>query len=73
MLVFRKDEGETPQETEKMRIRRLVAGSCKLNDPKQEKAGSIELNIVKQEGGATQFFSIDNAKSNLTAGNEVKI
>ena len=52
VLVFRKDPGETEEEKEQMRIRRLVAGSCKLNDSKLEKPGSIELNLVKSEQGA---------------------
>lgn len=57
----------TEEEREKMYVRKVVLGSCKLLDPKLEKNGAYE--IVAPAG--EKYFECDNLKGVLAGGQEV--
>jgi len=59
-------EDEIDFEKEKNRIRKILLGSCKMNDPKMEKNGTYEITPPKED----KFFECDNMKGGLNGGQE---
>jgi len=49
--------------------RKITIGNCRLNDPKNEKAGAFEIIIGKDD----LYFTADNTKGTINAGSEVNI
>lgn len=59
----------TEEEREKMFVRKITVGSCKLLDPKLEKNGAFEFN----QPGDDKYFECDNPKGALSGGQETVI
>lgn len=71
LLEFVKYNSEnlTNEEVEKTTKRKIIIGNCRLNDPKNEKAGAYEIFMQKDDS----FFTCENLKGSINAGSEVAI
>jgi len=71
LLEFLKytSENMTKEEIEKSTKRKITIGNCRLNDPKNEKAGAFEIIMNKDD----IYFTCDNPKGTVNAGSEVNI
>ena len=71
LLEFLKftSENLSKDDVEKTTKRKLLVGNCRLNDPKNEKVGSYEITLPKDD----IFFTVDNQKGSVNAGSEVII
>lgn len=71
ILTFVKDASGLSQELqEQTRQRKIVIGNCKLNNSKNDKAGSFEIIMPKVENN---LFTCDVAKGNVAPGAEQRI
>ena len=59
------DAKKSPEEKEKETIRKIVIASSELQNVKQDKPGSYEITLQKDE-----YFSCDLPKGNIPAGQE---
>ena len=68
MLEYLRDDeanhipADRPFEKEKNRFRKILVGSCRMNDIKMEKNGTYEIVPGKDD----KFFECDNLKGALT-------
>lgn len=60
-------EGLSEEEEEMTKLRQLAIGSCALNDAKNEKNGTYEITLGKEND---KYFECDAAKGTANSGQE---